>query len=138
MEMSRKSQENSHTTGLYTILLDKRGPLLRTASCVFVKRKPNGLTATAAKPFTPRYAPESHQYINLLMKYYRLISLLFFFDKEIHLQEYIVKSFVVVGMQVYRVSVKILPYQLTVLFLKYLQRYVYRILFLFKHSPAIL
>ena len=48
-----------------------------------------------------RYAPELHQYINLLMKYYRLISLLFFFDKEIHLQGYIVKSFVVVEMQVY-------------------------------------
>ena len=48
-----------------------------------------------------RYAPESHQYINLLMKYYRLISLLFFFDKEIPLQGYIVKSFVVVEMQVY-------------------------------------
>ncbi len=48
-----------------------------------------------------RYAPESHQYINLLMKYYRFISLLFFFDKEIHLQGYIVKSFVVVEMQVY-------------------------------------
>ena len=84
-----------------------------------------------------RYAPESHQYINLLMKYYRLISLLFFFDKEIHLQEYIVKSFVVVEMQVYRVSVKILPYQFTVLFLKYLQRYVYRILLLFEHNPVV-
>ena len=38
-----------------------RGPLLRTASCVFVKRKPNGLTAIAAKPFAPRYAPKSHE-----------------------------------------------------------------------------
>lgn len=35
-----------------------RGPLLRTASCVFVKRKPNGLTAIAAKPFAPKICSE--------------------------------------------------------------------------------
>ena len=61
----------------------------------------------------PRYAPESHQYINLLMKYYRLISLLFFLDKEIHLQGYIVKSFVVVEMQAYRISVKKIIYYIS-------------------------
>jgi hypothetical protein len=39
--------------------LDKRGPLLRTASCVFVKRKPDGLTAETPPNRTPKKAPES-------------------------------------------------------------------------------
>jgi len=39
--------------------LDKRGPLLRTASFVFVKRKPDGLTAETPPNRTPKKAPES-------------------------------------------------------------------------------